>query len=839
VVVLQLVLLVGIFRLFDIENPALYNRIGPLVLAGFVIHHFLPHRLRLPFFALLSIASVFLVFAWPLPGSGFQSINWPGLKACAWLLFLSGVLIAACHLPLSHTARCWIVVALAATFAVFRAGWIPSTRAIPIPPGIWPVLGSMFMFRLVSYLYDLRHGEVPVSPSHAIAYFFMLPNVLYTLFPLVDYKTFYRSHFNDDPFRIYQVGLQWILRGVLHLLLYRWLYIECVIDPTTATTALQAGQYILVTFMLYLRLSGTFHLVTGILRLFGFNLPETHFLYFLSWSFGELWRRMNVYWKDWMQKIIFYPMFYRLKGLGKWAIPVCTLLTFVVTWLLHSYQWFWIRGTFPIEAKDFVFWMGLAVFVLANSQWDQRAGKRRQIGPPKRTFGSEALHGLCAVGTFGTMCVLWTLWFTPNTEELKTLARALGTMTLREAAIFLAVALVVAVAAVLTRGWPREHVEGARSIDKGGRFRFWRYAGEVAVVGGVIAFAGFLPSFLDSFPGTRRLISRLKHQKLNRQDVARLERGYYEDLGDVTRFNSDLWVAFGGQPPGWSENKAVRQRDDVLSMDLQPSANIEFKGVRFITNSLGMRDREYGVKKSPGTYRIVIVGASHDVGVGVENNETYENLCEDRLNRDRVGQKIEKYEILNLSCGGYGPLQKMLAVEMKGLACEPDLVIYVANKFELHWAANQFDRVAKLPGTDLAQYFAPALDAAGVKPGDTIETVEAKTASHRESLLRLIFERLMRNARAARSDALVALLEVPSDLTRTGDMDRVITLARESGLPVLDMWGAFRGVSSRESLWIAADDQHTNARGHALLAERLYELLAAPGVLPDPGPEKK
>ena len=71
------------------------------------------------------------------------------------------------------------------------------------------------------------------------------------------------------------------------------------------------------TFLLYVRISGQFHLVIGMLHLFGFNLPETHHRYLLASSFTDFWRRINIYWKDFMMKVFYYPAFFRLRKLGE------------------------------------------------------------------------------------------------------------------------------------------------------------------------------------------------------------------------------------------------------------------------------------------------------------------------------------------------------------------------------------------------------------------------------------------------------------------------------------------------------------------------------------------
>ena len=52
------------------------------------------------------------------------------------------------------------------------------------------------------------------------------------------------------------------------------------------------------------------------LHLFGFNLPETQSLYYLASSFTDFWRRINIYWKDFMMKVFYYPAFFGLKRSG-------------------------------------------------------------------------------------------------------------------------------------------------------------------------------------------------------------------------------------------------------------------------------------------------------------------------------------------------------------------------------------------------------------------------------------------------------------------------------------------------------------------------------------------
>ena len=85
-------------------------------------------------------------------------------------------------------------------------------------------------------------------------------------------------------------------------------------DPTEVQNLGGVALYMVSSYLLYLRVSGLFHVIVGILSLFGFNMPETHHLFFMASSFNDLWRRINIYWKDFVMKVVYYLVFMRLRG---------------------------------------------------------------------------------------------------------------------------------------------------------------------------------------------------------------------------------------------------------------------------------------------------------------------------------------------------------------------------------------------------------------------------------------------------------------------------------------------------------------------------------------------
>src|SRR5262249_52598047 len=189
-----------------------YANIMLLSFYSFVIHYFLPIRYRLPFFVLVSVLALAGIL---------------GLTNAAWLIAIGLALIGICHLPIRFSARVVLLLAAGAVLVALRVKWLPASWL----DVIWPVLASIFMFRLIIYVYDLKHGKAKPTVASTLAYFFLLPNVVFPFFPVVDYSTFRRTYYDDDQHQIYQKGLAWILRGIIHLIVYRYVNYYLAMAP--------------------------------------------------------------------------------------------------------------------------------------------------------------------------------------------------------------------------------------------------------------------------------------------------------------------------------------------------------------------------------------------------------------------------------------------------------------------------------------------------------------------------------------------------------------------------------------------------------------------------------
>jgi len=413
-----LILLTGLAYAYRLEGRA-FQIVLTMVAIGLPIYEALGERWRRPFVAWLTVVALGWVF---------------GPVAAALVVGLTLGLIGICLAPIPWAVRAGIVAGVGVGLMALR-----NQPGLPVPAVFWPVAGSFLMFRMVIYLYELKHAKKPESFLDAVNYFLLPPNACFIHFPVVDYRTMQRTWLMGGLRETQREGLRMIFRGMIHLLGYRIIYHELLIAPGDVEDPATLARFLVCNYLLYLRVSGQFHIACGIIHLFGWRLPETHHNYLLANSFTDYWRRINIYWKDFMVRVFFNPTVFRLK---RWpqplALAAATVVVFLATWLLHAYQSFWLRGSWGFSTTDGLFWGILGVLVLINVQIDARRTRAgRRFRPLKATEGRSASvwrragalakHSLQVAATFTTIAVLWSLWSSPGVGEwLEMMGRGLG-----------------------------------------------------------------------------------------------------------------------------------------------------------------------------------------------------------------------------------------------------------------------------------------------------------------------------------------------------------------------------------------------------------------------------
>lgn len=88
-------------------------------------------------------------------------------------------------------------------------------------------------------------------------------------------------------------------------------------------------------------------------------------------------------------------------------------------------------------------------------------------------------------------------------------------------------------------------------------------------------------------------------------------------------------------------------------------------------NGAGFRDREHGLAKPDGVYRIAVLGDSFTEARAIPLDETYWSIAGERL-AACLGSPVE---MLNFGVNGYGTAQELITLKDHALAYEPDMVL--------------------------------------------------------------------------------------------------------------------------------------------------------------------
>jgi hypothetical protein len=499
---------------------------------------------------------------------------------------------------------------------------------------------------------------------------------------------------------------------------------------------------------------------------------------------------------------------------------MATMTIFVLSWLLHSYQWFWLRGVFPVRMVDMVFWgfIGVAVTITVRREMTRRA-KAPEAG---FSLARATRRSAAILGMFLTMSFLWSFWSSPTISDWVDVLSVAANSSAWSYLVLIAalVAIVttgVGIQYLIAHGWSWPSLTSmdpapARAYvvltslallilaQPGVQGRIW---GPVAAVASSFGYSG-----------------------QNQADEERETLGYYESL-----LETRLAPRTGrrDRPADWvtlEHTGAVQRTRDLRAVELIPDYEGTFKRATLRTNRWGFRDRDYELDKPPGTYRIAVLGASITMGSGIENDETFESIVERELNARHGFAGRERVEILNFSMAGYSVLQSMRVLDAKAMAFDPDMILCVVHLYEDAMVRRGL-RAAIAQGRDLGY---PWLEDVVRRSGARRGMSEVKIEQRLEPYMTEVVEGSMRTiARAAiGKGAVPVLVYVPlgnEDPVRwSGRREGLLEMAERAGFRVLSVEDAFRGRDA-EALAVAPWDNHPNALAHRLIAERLLEAL--------------
>lgn len=323
----------------------------------------------------------------------------------------------------------------------------------------------------------------------------------------------------------------------------------------------------------------------------------------------------------------------------------------------------------------------------------------------------------------------------------------------------------------------------------------------------------------------------MRHDRLSRIDAATLQRGYYENITRVDRFNSQLWEVYANRPAGWLDvggSGLSRFTGDFRQTELIPSARTTTGFGVVTTNRWGMRGPDYEPQPAPGTYRVALIGSSIVMGAGVGDEETFAAVLEDMLNAQPINGLHARYEILNFGVPGYKPLQTLPVVD-RALDFQPDALFYVATGRELSRAADYLAEVFRKDIDIPYPFLRDIARRAELEAGMDHSRLLRNLAPFRGEILDWLYGEIAARCRERGVHAVLVFLPQLEYGAWEEETPPTLALARKHGYIVLDLSGVYDGHDTA-AIQVAEWDRHPNAIGHRLIARRLYELIRQSGM---------
>lgn len=503
-----------------------------------------------------------------------------------------------------------------------------------------------------------------------------------------------------------------------------------------------------------------------------------------------------------MWRVFYYPFLFRLKRWPqKRAILFTVLVMFGITWLLHGWQWYWVKGSFPLLANDILYWtlFGLILAYVSVRAFSVSIKKKKE---------NHFINGMRIVYMFFAMSFLWSFWTAGSLTEwiyifskfLKLDFISVLLLTLSISGIFI-LGGIIAVVQEKTK-WFSVFTETLSGNTRN-------------VIFILLAGAGLFYHYENKSIAIP--LSKMFDPQLNLHDRNIVERGYYEQLLTTNQMNQQLRPVFKKSEENDFQNTAYQNEKGLLPRILKNDFHTSFKGKKFSTNAFGMRDRNYNQTKASGIYRICLLGGSYEMGSGVADGEPYEQIVEDSLNKINI-----RNEIFNMGIGGYHALQ-MIRSAQKAIQFNPDAVIYVCHSSERQRMINNLLSLISA-GKDVEFPFVKKIIAQSeIKPGKMCQLeMYERLMPYSDTLLKFCYHEIAQECLKNNIKPVWVYLPAIGDLRQDDDREFCIGIARSENFEIINLDGIFDGKEIR-NITVSDEDTHPNAYGHRIIANGLYD----------------
>jgi hypothetical protein len=266
-------------------------------------------------------------------------------------------------------------------------------------------------------------------------------------------------------------------------------------------------------------------------------------------------------------------------------------------------------------------------------------------------------------------------------------------------------------------------------------------------------------------------------------------------------------------------------------------------------NSKGLRDDEHPYDKSPGVFRIVVIGDSFVFGAGgVDPSKRFTEI---------VQKSASNLEVINMGVPGYGADQEYLYLKNEGLRYHPDLVILCAYyndfsesfstinpsigrpkgyfsldsgqlifhppSFSTFYQLSQYSYVLGLVDLALSKISGAYWKAQHLPHGVLNSQASVATFKH-------IYSSVEELCRELRINLVVVYFPFQGQQLPMVIQQVMTDLAATEGMKTLDLTDTMRHANATRPAYFA-HDIHFNEYGHQVVAETLLKYLFSNGLL--------
>ena len=262
----------------------------------------------------------------------------------------------------------------------------------------------------------------------------------------------------------------------------------------------------------------------------------------------------------------------------------------------------------------------------------------------------------------------------------------------------------------------------------------------------------------------------------------------------------------------------LKSADPRIAHVHKPNGSAHLMGVDVRINSDGMRDREYPVERNE-KYRIIFLGDSLTLGWGVRQEETFENLIEEEINRRQPA------EVINFGAGNYNTEQETHLFIEKGLKYRPDQVVlfYFINDAEATlresgWSFLERSELISFYWSRMRGFISNLGASKNYKNyyADLYAPDALGWAAAKEAFL--LLKQVCQDRGIKLQVVLLPELHQLQDYPFEKEYAAVSDFLRANGIEHLNLTPFFKNEAEPARLWVAPDDGHPNAAAHRLIA---------------------